>query len=92
VRARGDRRAYARRRDRPPPRVVVARPRRPAGPAGALLFGLGGIGVLLVVLSYFFGDRDPAFAALLLAFSMPFGLGLALLGLLRGIRASRRAS
>jgi VIT1/CCC1 family predicted Fe2+/Mn2+ transporter len=60
--------------------------------AGAALFGLGGIGVLLTVLPYFFGDDDPALAWLVLASLMPFGLGLALLGLLRGARASRRRS
>ena len=80
--------------------VVTADPRHAArgsrGPgdamvrAGALLFALGGIGVLLTVLPYFFGDADPAFASLVVASLMPFGLALALLGLLRGARASRR--
>ena len=60
--------------------------------AGAALFGLGGLGVLLTVLPYFFGDRQPALAWLVLALMTPFGLGLALLGLLRGARASGRES
>lgn len=58
--------------------------------AGALLFALGGIGVLLTVLPYFFDEGEPALAALVVASLMPFGLGLALLGLLRGARAARR--
>jgi VIT1/CCC1 family predicted Fe2+/Mn2+ transporter len=58
--------------------------------AGAVLFALGGVGVLLTVLPYFFSEGDPALAWLVLASLMPFGLGLALLGLLRGARASRR--
>lgn len=57
--------------------------------AGALLFAIGGIGVLLTVLPYFFGDDDPALAALVVATLMPVGLALALLGLLRGARAGR---
>ena len=59
--------------------------------AGAVLFAVGGIGVLLTVLPYFFSDGDPALAALVVASLMPFGLALALLGLLRGARASSRA-
>jgi VIT1/CCC1 family predicted Fe2+/Mn2+ transporter len=62
--------------------------------AGAALFALGGIGVLLTVVPYFFADGQgrPALAWLVLASLMPVGLGLALLGLLRGARASRRSS
>ena len=56
-----------------------------------MLFAVGGIGVLLTVLPYFFSDGDPALAALVVASLMPFGLALALLGLLRSARASRRA-
>ncbi len=58
--------------------------------AGAALFGLGSVGVLLTVLPYFFGEGQPALAWLVLALMTPFGLGLALLGLLRGARASGR--
>jgi VIT1/CCC1 family predicted Fe2+/Mn2+ transporter len=58
--------------------------------AGALLFAVGGVGVLLTVLPYFFGEDDAPLAALVVASLMPFGLGLSLLGLLRGARASRR--
>lgn len=57
---------------------------------GAVLFALGGVGVLLTVLPYFFGGGDPAMASLVLATLMPAGLALALLGLLRSARASRR--
>ena len=60
--------------------------------AGALLFAVGGVGVLLTVLPYFFAADDPAFASLVVASLMPVGLALALLGLLRGARASRRES
>ena len=58
--------------------------------AGAALFALGGVGVLLTVLPYFFGGDDAALAWLVLASLMPVGLALALLGLLRGARASGR--
>jgi hypothetical protein len=46
--------------------------------------------VLLTVLPYFFSDGGPALASLVVASLMPFGLLLALLGLLRAARASRR--
>ena len=58
--------------------------------AGALLFAVGGVGVLLTVLPYFFGESGPALASLVVASLMPLGLLLALLGLLRAARASRR--
>lgn len=58
--------------------------------AGAVLFALGGVGVLLTVLPYFFGESDAALGWLVLTSLMPLGLGLALLGLLRGARAARR--
>jgi len=60
--------------------------------AGALLFAVGGVGVLLTVLPYFVGEREPALPSLVVASLMPFGLALALLGLLRAARASRRQS
>jgi VIT1/CCC1 family predicted Fe2+/Mn2+ transporter len=59
---------------------------------GALLFAVGGVGVLLTVLPYFFGEADPALVSLVVATLMPVGLAVALLGLLRGARASRRES
>ena len=79
----------------PDPRHASAGARGPGDGlvrAGVVLFALGGVGVLLTVLPYFFGDDGPALASLVVASLMPFGLGLALLGLLRAARASRRES
>jgi VIT1/CCC1 family predicted Fe2+/Mn2+ transporter len=58
--------------------------------AGALLFGLGVIGVLLVVVPFLLGRDDAPLWTTLLASLLPLGLGLALLGLLRGARSRRR--
>ena len=60
--------------------------------AGAVLFGIGVLGVLAVVVPFFLGREDAHLAATLVASLMPVGLGLALLGLLRGARARRRES
>jgi len=60
--------------------------------AGAVLFGIGVLGVLAVVVPFFLGRDDAPLAATLVASLMPVGLGLALLGLLRGARARRRES
>lgn len=59
---------------------------------GALLFGLGVIGVLLVVVPFLLGRDDAPLWTTLLASLLPVGLGLALLGLLRGARARRRTA
>lgn len=56
---------------------------------GAALFLLGGIGVLAVVVPFFLGRDEAPLPLTLLASVMPVGLGLALLGLLRGARRRR---
>jgi VIT1/CCC1 family predicted Fe2+/Mn2+ transporter len=58
--------------------------------AGALVFGLGVLGVLAVVVPFLLGRADAPLWTTLLASLLPVGLGLALLGLLRGARARRR--
>ena len=60
--------------------------------AGALLFGLGVVGVLAVVVPFLLGREDAPLWSTLLASLLPVGLGLALLGLLRGARSRRRAA
>lgn len=57
---------------------------------GALLFVVGGVGVLGVVLPFFLGRDDAPLGWTLVASVMPVGLGLALLGLLRGARRGRK--
>ena len=58
--------------------------------AGALVFGLGRVGVLLAFVPFFFGRSDAPSWTALLASLLPVGLGLALLGLLHGARARSR--
>ena len=58
--------------------------------AGALLFALGGLGVVAVVVPFLLGREDAPLWSTLLASMMPVGLGLALLGLLLGARSRRR--
>ena len=60
--------------------------------AGALLFGLGVVGVVVVVVPFLLGRQDAPLWTTLLASLLPVGLGLSLLGLLRGARARRRAA
>ena len=56
--------------------------------AGALVFAAGVVGVLLIVVPFLTGDRASApFVLDALALLLPAGLGLALLGLLRGARS-----
>ena len=57
---------------------------------GAAVFALGVVGVLLAFVPFFFGRSDAPTWAALLASLLPIGLGLALLGLLRGARTRRR--
>jgi hypothetical protein len=55
---------------------------------GALVFALGVLAVLAVVVPFLLGaGHDAPLALDLLALLLPVGLGLALLGLLRGARA-----
>lgn len=58
--------------------------------AGAVLFGLGVLGVLAVLVPFLLGRDDAPLWTTLLASLLPVGLGLALLGLLRGARTRRR--
>ena len=57
---------------------------------GAVLFGLGVLGVLAVVVPFLLGRDDAPLWTTLVASLLPVGLGLALLGLLRGARTRRR--
>jgi VIT1/CCC1 family predicted Fe2+/Mn2+ transporter len=59
--------------------------------AGALLFAVGVVGVLGMVVPYFLGRDEAPVLWAALASVTPLGLGLALVGLLRGARAGRRA-
>jgi VIT1/CCC1 family predicted Fe2+/Mn2+ transporter len=76
-------------------RHVAPRSREPGDGlvrAGALLFGLGVLGVLAVVVPFLLGREDAPLWSTLVASLLPVGLGLALLGLLRGARSRRRAA
>jgi hypothetical protein len=69
-----------------------AAPDQPGGGlvrAGAVLFGIGVLGVLAVVVPFLLGREDAPLWTTLVASLLPVGLGLALLGLLRGARARR---
>ena len=59
--------------------------------AGAIVFGLGVLGVIAVLVPFLLGAESAPLGTTLWASSLPVGLGLALLGLLRGARARRRA-
>lgn len=56
---------------------------------GSLLFVVGIVGVLLVVVPFLLGRDDAPLWTTLLASLLPVGLGLSLLGLLRGARRRR---
>ena len=58
--------------------------------AGAVVFTLGVVGVLLAVVPFFLGRSDAPSWTALLASLLPVGLGISLLGLLRGARARRK--
>ncbi|HUR14391.1 MAG TPA: hypothetical protein VM097_07845 [Mycobacteriales bacterium] len=55
--------------------------------SGAVVFALGVLAVLAVVVPFFLGSHDRPTWLNLAALLLPVGLGLALLGLLRGTRA-----
>ena len=57
---------------------------------GAVVFGIGVVGVLLAVVPFFFGREDASSLVTLTASLLPVGLGMALVGLLLGARARRR--
>lgn len=61
--------------------------------AGALLFAVGAVAVLVAVVPVLLGADEARDAPTLLsAVALPLGLAVALLGLLRGARARRRAA
>ena len=80
--------------------IVTDRPTTPAAPlpgeravrVGAALFAVGVVGVLFVLVPFFFGRDDAPLWTTLLASVLPLGLAVALLGLLHGARANRRAA
>lgn len=57
---------------------------------GAIVFGLGVLGVLAVLVPFLLGAEDAPLWTTLAASLLPVGFGLALLGLLRGARYRRR--
>ena len=57
--------------------------------AGAVVFGIGVLGVLAVLVPFLLGRQDAPLWTTLVASLLPVGLGLSLLGLLRGARARR---
>jgi VIT1/CCC1 family predicted Fe2+/Mn2+ transporter len=56
---------------------------------GAVLFGFGVLGVLAVLVPFLLGRDDAPLWTTLVASLLPVGLGVALLGLLRGARSRR---
>lgn len=79
---------------------MPARHRAPQPPApndamlriGIPLFGVGLIAVLLDVVPFFFGAHDrPLWINVVAVLTLPIGLGLALIGLLRSARATPAA-
>lgn len=57
---------------------------------GAVVFGIGVLGVLLAVVPFFFGRQDAPSWTALTASLLPVGLGIALAGLLLGARSRRQ--
>ncbi len=57
---------------------------------GAVLFGVGVLGVVATFVPFLLGRDDAPLWATLLSLLLPVGLGVSLLGLLRGARAHRR--
>lgn len=57
--------------------------------AGALVFGAGVLGILAVLVPFLLGRDDAPLWTTLVASLMPVGLGVALVGLLRGARSRR---
>ncbi len=59
---------------------------------GAAVFGLGVVGVVLILVTFLTGSRRDAPTSLdLVALLLPVGFGMALLGLLRGVRSHRKS-
>ncbi len=57
--------------------------------AGVLLFGVGVLGVVAAFVPFLLGRNDAPLWTTMLTLLLPAGLGLSLLGLLRGARARR---
>ena len=57
--------------------------------AGAVVFGLGVLGVLAVLVPFLLGRDDAPLWTTLVASLLPVGLGISLVGLLRGARSRR---
>lgn len=75
------------------PRHAAAQPPRRGDRlvrAGAVLFGLGVLGVLAVVVPFLVGEDDAPLWTTLVASLLPVGLAVSLVGLLRGARSRRR--
>ena len=68
----------------------AARPGERLVRAGAVVFGVGVLGVLAVVVPFLLGRDDAPLWTTLLALLLPLGLGVALVGLLLGAYARRR--
>lgn len=60
--------------------------------AGAVVFAVGIVGVLLAVVPFFFGRSDAPTWTALTASLLPVGLGIALVGLFVGARSRGRSS
>lgn len=57
---------------------------------GAAVFGLGVVGVVLILVPFLTGSRRDAPTSLdLVALLLPVGFGMALVGLFRGVRSHR---
>ncbi len=67
----------------------VPRPGERLVRVGAVLFGLGVLGIAAVLVPFLLGRRDAPLWTTLLASLLPVGLGVSLLGLLRGVLARR---
>ena len=64
-----------------------ARPGEQLVRLGAVLFAVGIVGILLVVVPFLLGRDDAPLWTTLVASLLPVGLGVALVGLLRGARS-----
>lgn len=56
---------------------------------GAIVFGIGVLGIVAVLALFLVGSDDAPLWTTLVASLLPVGLGISLVGLLRGARARR---
>ena len=68
----------------------VPRPGERLVRAGAVVFGVGVLGIAAVLVPFLLGRQDAPLWTTLVASLMPIGLALSLLGLLRGARSRRQ--